>query len=218
MRLQQRSFSGPSFRPSPVTELESGLQLFMVATSWGEPDASARVISRIKDYMQMSADPDATVVGAKAEEVIRLDARMRSGAMLANDLLFQTDNTQEYKSAVELAFVSVQKNMLHWVQIGCPHILIASDKGLEPICYTPDWSWQLRQSSPLLGAALGLEKSCQLNCGSYRLTAGQSLVFISRNQLPPNLYSQQDASLDSLSRVLVDDNSDEPFWIAKLEI
>lgn len=218
MRLQQRSFSGPSFRPTPITELEASHNLFMVATSWGEPDASSRVLARIKDFMQMSADPDATVVGAKVEELIRLDARMRSGALLANDLLLQTDNSQEYKSAVELALVSVQKNMLHWVQIGCPHILIASDKGLEPVCYTPDWSWQLHQSSPLMGAALGLEKACQLNCGSYRLTPGQSLIFISRNQLPPHLYSQQDMSLDSLSRVLVDDNSDEPFWIAKLEL
>lgn len=218
MRIQQRSYSGPSFRPTPTTDLEAGLNLFMVATSWGEPDASTRVLSRIKDFMLMSADPDKTIIGSKVDDLIRIDTRMRTSAMLANDLLLQTDNSQEYKSGVELAIVSVQKNMLYWVQIGCPHILIASGKGLEPICYTPDWSCQLHQSSPLPGAALGLDKACQLNCGSYRLTPGQCLIFISRKQLPPHLYSHQDVSLDSLSRILVDDNSDEPFWIAKLEL
>jgi serine/threonine protein phosphatase PrpC len=173
MRFEQRSYSGPSFRPTPVTNYEKSSELLLVATAWGEPDAGKIATDKIKEFLQMSEDPEATIARGHQETQVRIESRMRTAAMMVNELLYKTENSQEYKAAVELAMISIEKNMLHWVQIGAPHILLAGPRGLEPICYTPDWSWQLGQSAPLLGQALGLEKTCHLNCGSYRLLPGQ---------------------------------------------
>ena len=217
MRLIQRSFSGPSFRPSPLTHFEKSSDLLVVATAWGEPDTAQVVTNKIKEFMQMSEDPEATIVGGHAEGLAKIENRMRSSALLANELIYQTENAQEYRAAVEIAMICVNKNMLHWVQIGSPHILLATGKGLEPICYTPDWSWQMHQTVPLLGQALGLDKTCHLNCGSYRLSPGQKIVLISRSQLPSYLYGQQVSDLDSISHILIEDNSEMPFWAAVIE-
>ena len=217
MRFNQRSYSGPSFRPTPIAHYEKNSDLLMVATAWGEPDAASLVMNKIKEFMQMSEDPESTIVGGHHEGLVRIENRMRSGAMLANELLYKSENNQEYRAAVELAMLSISKNMLHWVQVGAPHILLATAKGLEPICYTPDWSWQMQQSVPLLGQALGLEKTCHLNCGSYRLSPGQKIVLISRSQLPSHLYAQSATDLESISRILVEDNSEAPFWAAVVE-
>lgn len=218
MNLRQRSYSGPSFRPSPLVVQEKIPRVVIVATAWGEPDAAQKSVDRIQEFLQMSEDPEATVIGANNQELSRIENRMRAGAMLANEIIMKTDNSQEYKSAVELAMIGLEKNMLHWVQIGCPHILLSSPKGLEPICYSPDWSWQMQQPSPLVGQALGLERSCHLNCGSYRLSAGQSVILISRSQLPAGIYALPDPDIDSVSRVLIDDDPNAAFWIATIQL
>jgi hypothetical protein len=143
--------------------------------------------------------------------------RLRSAALLANDHIFLKENAKAYEGAVEIALISIQNRSLSWAQLGAPHVLLRNEQGYQPICYTPDWSWQLKQRSPMVSKALGLERNCYLNCGNCRVEKSDQLFLISRSNLPSPIYSLQESSLESVSKVLIDQDQQAPFWIGHLQ-
>lgn len=220
MDFTQRSYSGHTFRPRPLLEEDRNSQTYMIATSWGAPEHSHKVIDLIKEHLRFSEDGDSTKVGTFIQGLTDEGNRLRAAATVANEYLYTKENSTEYSAAVEVALISVRKKVLSWVQIGNPHLVLSTSRGLEPLCYSPDWSWQLQQSSPLLGKALGLERNCNLNCGSYRLSGqgNEKLLLIARSSIPGSLYALKNVDLSTCSQVLVEDNSDAPFWVGILNL
>lgn len=220
MDLVQRSYSGHSFRPRPLVEENPATQTFIVVTSWGAPEHSQKVADLIKEHMNLSEDADSTNVGTFVQGLTDEGNRLRAAAQIANQYLYKNENSREYSAAVELALISVRRKVLSWVQIGNPHLILSTPKGIEPLCYSPDWSWQLQQSSPLVGKALGLERTCNLNCGSYRLQGegDEKLMLIARSAVPGNLYTLKKIDLMMSSQLLVEDNSEAPFWLGILDL
>ncbi|PIS11324.1 MAG: hypothetical protein COT73_04605 [Bdellovibrio sp. CG10_big_fil_rev_8_21_14_0_10_47_8] len=217
MKIDQRSYSGPAFRPSPMVLEEKLTETLLIATSWGESNHAQITLDLVKDFLLLSQDPDATTLGMSPEGSDPLLAKIHAGLVRANETLFQRENSQEYLAAVEFAAISVEHGVLSWIQIGAPHLLIINEKGLQPVCYSPDLAAQWGQLSPLLARGLGLERVCPVNSGTYRLKKGDHVVLVSRSDLPANFYQQQAADLSSLSQSLIDDNSEMPFWIAICE-
>ncbi len=217
MTIQQRSYSGKCFRPKPLIGFDEQSQSTLVVTSWNAPEPAAKVFQMLKDFLVTSSDPDATVAGPYVEGLGPTANRLRNAASLANENLFQNENRTEYVAGVELAAFSVHKNMLSWVQIGAPHLILSNETGFQPLCYTPDGAWQMQQDTPLLCQALGIEKSVYFNCGNYRLHGEEQLVLISRSQIPSELYTShihnKTEQIEILSQILVNDRSEMPFWI-----
>lgn len=213
MDFLERSYSGHAFRPRPLIELEKTSNTLIVATSWGTTEHSEKVIEVIKAQLVMSSEPDATRVGTSVGNLSDEGQKLRSAAMFANDELLLKDNSREFVAAVEIALISVQKNILSWVQLGTPHILLSNKSGFQPLCYTPDWSWQMQQSSPIVSKALGLERHSYMNCGDFRIKGDEQILLVSRSALPAGLYAVKEPDLNSCSQVLVEDNSESPFWI-----
>lgn len=213
LKLDQRSYSGKCFRPKPLVEVEPQSNTTLVVTSWNSADPGARVMQLMKDFLVLTGDPEATSAGSYIEGLGPMANRLRSAALLANENLYVNDNRSEYVAGVEMAAVSVQNNIMSWVQIGAPHLLVVNEKGFQPLCYTPDWAWQIQQDTPLLCQGLGLEKTVNLHCGSYRLQGGEKLVLISRSQIPSALYGVKKVELDRLAQTLASDEPETPFWI-----
>ncbi len=217
MSLAQRSYSGKCFRPKPLVGFDEQSQSTLVVTSWNSPEPANKVFQMLKDFLVTSSDPDATVAGPYIEGLGPTANRLRNAAILANENLFLNENRTEYVAGVELAVFSVHKDILSWVQIGAPHLILSSAQGFQPLCYTPDGAWQMQQDTPLLSHGLGIEKSVYFNCGNYRLQGEEQLVMISRSQIPSNLYAnnihKKANQIDILSQVLVEDRPETPFWI-----
>lgn len=219
MKSSQRSYSGPSFRPTPTVHFDASLNLLLIATSWGQAQSAKVVIDKITEFLNKTEDPDATVIRSRDSVTGTLDQKLKAAVLSANRTIFEIENSQKYESAVELVAIMINKNTLFWVQVGCPHILLKSSPySLEPISYFPDWSIQLNQKSPLLVSGLGLQSQVNLNSGSYRFVSGQEIFLISRSQLPGVLYSSHDLTVEGLSRILIDDNPDSAFWISQIQL
>jgi len=218
MDLVQRSYSGHTFRPRPLIEIEKSTNTIIIATSWGTPEHAQTVIELIKEQLTTSHQPEATRVGNFVEGLSEESNRLRAAASIANDQLYLRENSKQYTAAVEIALISVHKKNLNWVQLGTPHLILSGDEGFQPLSYTPDWSWQLQQSSPLVSKALGLERNSYFNCGSYRLKGDEKLFLIARSAVPSLLYSQESPDLKSCAEVLVEDNADAPFWLGVLDL
>lgn len=218
MVFSQRFFSGKSFLPKPLIEIEKNSNTLIVATSWGAPDLAKTTVEIIKEQLgSISHDTEVTRVTKFIEGLSEEGNRLRSAALFANEHLFLRENAKDYAGAVEIALISIQNRSLSWAQLGAPHVLLRNDQGYQPICYTPDWSWQLKQTSPLVSKALGLERNCYLNCGNCRMEKSDQIFLISRSNLPPQLYSQAADDVESVSRILVDDDPESPFWIGHLQ-
>jgi hypothetical protein len=217
MIFKQRFYSGQNFLPKPVVDIEKTTNTLIVATPWGSPELARSAIHMIKDQIgTVSEETEITRVTQVIEGLSDEGNQLRSAAMFTNENIFLRDNAKEYTGGVELALISVQNQFLSWVQIGTPHVLLRNDRGFHPICYTPDWSWQLKQKAPLVSKALGMERSCYLNCGTHRFEKQDHIFLISRSTLPAQIYGFENSDLDSLSKVLIDNDPDTPFWIAQL--
>ncbi len=217
MDFRQRFFSGQNFLPRPVIDIEKRTNTLIVVTPWGSPDIARTAIDVIKEQMAASGDETAVTRVSRYIEGLSEEANhLRSAALFANDHLFLRANGKEYTGAAEIALITIRNQYLSWVQLGAPHILLCNDRGYQPVCYTPDWSWQLRQSAPLVSKALGLERGCYLNCGTHRFDRNDQIFLISRSTLPPTLYASPQANLEELSRLLVEENAEAPFWMGQL--
>jgi hypothetical protein len=212
--MEQRSYSGKNHRPSPILSVETETQSLLVLTAWGE-DTSPRVSEILRDFLLTTASPDATRVGRADVELADPLQRLRTAVDFGNEALFTQDNRTEWTSAVELAVLSAQRQTLSWVQVGAPHILLWSpETRFQPLCYTPDWASQIQQGAPLVCQALGLQKFCQVNSGKYRLKGNETVVLVSRSSLPGTFFAADQCDLQSLSRLLIEDSEETPFWIA----
>ncbi|MEZ0392381.1 MAG: hypothetical protein ACAH59_09210 [Pseudobdellovibrionaceae bacterium] len=213
MDFFQRSYSGHSFRPRPLIEEDKSTNTLIVATSWGGSEHAQLVVDTIKEQLIVSEDTQATRINSGHQGLSEEANLLRQAATLANERLYLRENNREYSAAVEIALITVQKETLHWAQLGTPHLLLSGNQGFQPLCYSPDWSWQLQQSSPLVSKALGLDRQCYLNCGSYKLQGNEKLLMICRSAVPGTLYQIQSPDLTTCSQALVEDNSNAPFWL-----
>lgn len=214
--FQQRSYSGKSFRPKPIIEQPDSENL-VVLTPWGAPEYANQVLSSIKDFLEMSQEAEATVVASGTQLYSSFANRMRSAALMANENLYLNANKSEYLSAVELLALSKQDDLVSWVHIGAPHLFLQDHRSIQPLCYTLDWAWQTDQKSPLLCHGLGVERSVNLNCGTYRVSNSCQFIMISRSYVPASFYTLQDVNLEEVSRVLIEDDPEMPFWLGLLK-
>lgn len=218
MQLRERSYSGQVFRPKPLIDVESKPGTFIVATSWGAPEHAEKVVQKVNDFLSLASEPDATSMGTYIEGIGTFANRLRSAALLANESLYSKENRTEYLAGVELTAFVVHNNNLSWVQVGTPHLLLNTRKGLQPLSYSPDWAWQLGVDSPLLCYGLGLEPHCQIQCGSVKVESMDKIVLVSRSSIPGVFYAQQNVELSDMSQVLVEDSPETPFWLGIIDL
>lgn len=216
MELAQRFYSGPSFRPRPLVEKLPAQSTLIVATSWGEPEHAQKVVDFIREHLVQSVSPEATRIGPYVADLSERTNQMRSAVLFANEQLHLKENSKEYRSAVEIALIHFDKKVLSWVQVGNPHLILKTLRGLQPLATQPDWSWQMQQDTPLVCKALGLERTCYPHCGSHRLMQDEQLVLVSRSSVPSKFYALENVNIAACSSALVEDQSEAPFWIGIL--
>lgn len=218
MDFRQRFFSGKNFLPKPQIDVEKNSNTLIIATPWGSADLAQLAIGIIKEQLSsIQNETEVTRVTKFIEGLSDEGNRLRSAALIANERLFLKENEKQYVGAVEIALLSIHNRSLSWAQLGAPHVLLRNEQGYQPLCYTPDWSWQLKQQAPLVSKALGLERNCYLNCGNNHVEKSDQVFLISRKNLPPQVYSHQESSLESVSKLLIDQEPETPFWIGQLQ-
>lgn len=218
MKFEERSYSGKNFRPKPVVVFDSKMASLIVATSWGEKSDAERVAQIFSDALNVSDQSEVTSPYGYIGTISTRANQMRTAAIMANDFLYREVNRSEYSSCVEVLSLVLEKNVLSWLYVGAPHVILYHQQKCHPLVYNYDLPAQFNCSIPLPTQCLGVEPTVQLNASSVMLKGNSDIVLLSRSTIPGSLFSQKNPTIHSLSTDLVKDNENSPFWLGQLSI
>lgn len=218
MQLEERSYAGRFFRPKPQILKSENPDTVMIVTSWGEKDESDRVVQIFKDQLRLDTPSDQAEPYGLIESLSSKANQLRVAALMANDVLFNEANKSEFVCALEFLGLVYDGGILSWVQIGAPQVVLKIRDQIQPLVSQVDMSWQYQQESPLLSQALGLQSTCQLNCGSLHVPDEAELFLISRHALSPQIFTQPALTLSIMTDILVKDSNQAPFWSGHLQL
>ncbi|MGZ3768818.1 MAG: hypothetical protein ACXVCP_04935 [Bdellovibrio sp.] len=221
MRLKERSYSTKILRPKPNIHVEEDGSLIVITTSWGQPEHAQRVLEEIVKYVNASkSDVEVTspfeFLACLTDEVNYL----RTGILIANDVLYRGENKAEYFSGVEVLALFKRKSQIAWAQIGCPSLFIQRAHGnLQPLSIGLDLSSEITNINnpfpPLPSQLLGLEPSCHMQCGHTHVGPEDKLVLLASSSIANTLWTKraEEVQMEAITKSMVQENPETPFWL-----
>lgn len=225
MKIQARSYSSKLFRPKPHVHLEDDGSLLVIATSWGQPEHAALVADEIVKYVTAArGDVEVTSPFEIVPALSREANHLRIGTLIANEILYRGENKAQYLSGVEVLAVGRQGTQLAWAQVGAPHLLLRRQgRPLVPLATSFDHSFELslagQHESPLPSRLLGVDPSCHISSGDLQVSENDLLVLLASSMVPPALWTVSGPyDLQILTKHLVENDPDAPFWLALIDL
>ncbi len=150
---------------------------------------------------------------------------LRIAIKLANDTIYNEDNKSEYTSGIELFVLAKQPHQIVWAQIGYPYLFLdRPERNLISMGSQLDLSSEFTKDrhtlAPLPAKLLGVETSSDFTVETFKPSARDRMILISRSGVPPEVFSisAKDRTVDGLSRIMSNDNSQLPFWLGILDL
>jgi hypothetical protein len=228
MNIQERSFSGKTFRPIPKSYLSGNKKLITVITPWGQEAMSTQEVfeSIETQYSLLSEDIESTHPFPKKISLTPTENNMGTSVTLTNEKIFNKINTAEYSMGFELFFATIVNNILTFIQIGQPLILI--DRPHQHLCSIGqiiDPSLNILKNkntinTPLPHQLLGIHEDISFHPLFFHFQPEDRLILLNRNTIPTPWFTlkREERTLDNLSQQAAKDNPTAPFWLAILEL
>lgn len=224
--MDSRSFSGKYQRPAPEFHVEEDGSFGAVITPWGPRSSIKRAIETLSDFiLSAKNDMEATSPFQKLTCLSGAANTLRAAVMLTNDILHREENKNEYVSGVEAFVFSYVGGEVSFVQVGQPQVLLwRENQSLTFLSPHMDLSQEWTQSSatlaPLPNNLLGIHRTTNFQVISFKPQPGDRFILLSRTRVPASILQLHPSqiTLDSMSKLLSQDNKDEPFWISILPI
>ena len=227
MKIQERSFSGKIFQPTPQYYLSSNKQLITVITPWGQEAASPKeVFDTIEtQYNFFSEDKDSTHPFSKLISLNSIENDMRTTVIQTNQSVFNNINQEEYSMGFELFFATIVGNIFTVIQIGQPFVLIDRPyQFLQNMGHTVSNSFGSTKKTqtplpPLPHHLLGIHEDISFHPFFFRLQLSDRLILVNRDTIPSKWFTlkREDRTLENLSQQAAEDNPDLPFWLAVID-
>lgn len=216
MQLQERSYTnGHFFRPKPVIIERPESHLLVIATPWGPVEAAQQVAETVVAQFEILSNGENALPIENFPSLSPAANRLRAGVLAANQELYRNDNAKLLKSAVELTVLHYEHDVLSWVHVGGPHLILEAGGQVHPLAYEPDLS-SLAQDGPLFSQALGMDPQLPLHLGSQRLMTDARLLMVARSTLPPRLFQGEALQMEEILNELLNENAESPFWCGLL--
>jgi hypothetical protein len=224
MNLKHRSYGGKVFRPTPFIHEDNNL--LVVASCWGPGDQTPTVVNEVVKYVT-AAMGDVEVTSPFEYLTCLSDQAnyLRIATLLANDLVFRGENRNEFVSGYELTVLLKSDKQLSWAQVGGPHILVGRQhRSLMPLTCQLDASNEMDSKlalPPMPVRLLGLEASCQIDCGDVKFNPGDQLVIAAASRLPKSIFLENDPAklnLEKVTKWMIQESPESPFWLGLLDL
>lgn len=225
MKLLERSYSTKMLRPKPFIHSEEDGSLIVLATSWGQPEHAQRVLSEVVKYVN-AAKSDVEVTSPFEFLTCLTDEvnNLRTGVLIANDILYRGENKNEYFSGVELLVLFKKGSQIAWAQVGCPSLFIQrANRNLHPLSVGFDFSTELVHQNetlpPLPSQLLGLDPTCFVQCGHTHVNSDDQLILLASSSVATSLWgkSSQEIDMESITRSMIQENPEAPFWLGLVQ-
>jgi len=223
MRLDSRSYGGKKFRPAPITHLDSDSGLFLCVTPWGQQEVAEVVVESIKSFCAIAnEDTEVTVPYEKKPNLDRFGNVLRMAVIMASEKINKDFNKKSYSAGFEIFAGIHQKNQWTYVCCGQPSLVFMRlEVGALPVHSSLDLNVKLSAkilTDPLPNHLLGLGQRPPILFSSQSLSKGDRFALVSRSYIPNDFFAMpfHKRTLDSLSQVMAQDNTDIPFWLGLL--
>ena len=227
MQIQERSFSGKIFRPKPHCYLSSNKKLLTVLTPWGQEATDPKnVFENLENlYSRLSEDTESTHPFPKLLSLSATENNMRTSVMQVNQDIFNSINQEEYAMGFELSFIAIVENIVAFIQIGQPFILIdRPNQPLNSLGQVMDVSLnnfvQDKTLPPLPYQLMGIHSDISFSSFFFRFHPEDKLILLSHSHIPTPWFNlkRQDRTLDQLSQLAVQENAHKPFWLSIVDL
>ncbi|MBK8201987.1 MAG: hypothetical protein IPK68_06600 [Bdellovibrionales bacterium] len=224
MKLVERSYNGRFSRPRPEIFIEEQSGLLIIATPWGSRNAARKAIQAITEFFLAAKDDiEVTSPFQKLTCLSSIANSLRTAVMLANDLVYQEENRDEYLSSLELFAAAVSANELSFVQLGHPQVFLDRN-GYPPITsgsladLSLDFSRNGNVLPPLPSALLGVHSTSALNIRTIRVNKEDRLLLVSHSFMPSSFFNLgfEERSIEKISSIISKQSPQEPFWVGQV--
>lgn len=225
MKFEERSYGGRLFRPRPEVEFSAEDGFLSISTPWGSRDSSQRLNESIRDhFLSARRDKESTSPFDRLSCLSSIANDLRISMKLANDMLYQEYNREEYTAADEILALATDGNEVVWGQLGLPAVFLdRPNTDLIPLSSSSDLSTELSEANfrlpPLPAKMIGVEIHTDFEMHSLKLRPQEGLIFLSRSFLPKSIFDLDygSRSIENISKICAEDHQDLPFWVARLD-
>jgi hypothetical protein len=228
--IKERAYKGDTYRPQPEVFYEGEGNLCVIATPWGPRSTAEKAIQVIADFFMSSlGDQELTSPFAKMSCLSVSANHLRTAVMMANDMIYQEENKDEYVTGLEICVLAISGSELTYLQVGHPTLLFArSGQPLQILGPSTDLSFDHMSKSesgelycppPLPSELLGLHTTSNPHIRSIRLQPKDQIFMLSRSYIPRELFlmKENELHIEGISHTLVKENSTVPFWVGEMK-
>lgn len=177
MKVLTRSANHVHQLPSTQVYQQLNNQLTVFLRTWGSSEYNQKVIDEITHYLSTTqADIEVTTPFDYLESLSSLANRTRVALLLAHDLLYKTDNRNEYLVGFECMVLFKNKKEIAWSSVGRFTLSKIQNQRLNTILAM---GTDLDDETLLPVQLMGLEKEITVVSGSIGVTGETKLVVAS---------------------------------------
>lgn len=231
MKCQDRSYIGQNMRPKTIVFTGLDGRLLIAATPWGDPDLLKDFFESIEGFLSTAlADADATSPFGVLDCVDSLTNQLRIALLLANERLYRVVNSTEYTFGVETLVLFKQQHQISWARVGGLGMVLVNPTQSKPqklntICLSSTLDHEFQSLDPKQNLAplpietLGMNSSCNLQFGSFRLKEGDQLLLVSGAELLKPLVCDKDFEFDfqKITQKIIKNQPQSSFWLAQID-
>ena len=219
--FKQQSFNGKSFRPRPEVLFDQEQNMLIIVTSWGAKSSAKKAAELIRELYLTSKTDDEVTSPFEYLTCISPEANhLRKAIMMTNDQLYQDDNRDEYVTGVELLALVQTERFVVWTQIGQPQLIIYRADGVSFGFGSPtDLQVKIAQVGldPLPSQLLGTASTSHFSLNEIKVKSGDQLFAVSRAVAPIQVHSESKIEFEDLTKSLVEQDPNAPFWVGAVE-
>ena len=177
-------------------------------------------------YNFLSEDKESTHPFPKLMSLTFIENDMRTTVIQINQNIFDKINQHEYAMGFELFFATVMGNVLTFIQIGQPMVLIDQPHQYlrsightvtPPVHYKTD---KKNSPPPLPCQLLGIYEDISFHPSFFRFQSEDRLILLNRDRVPAKWFylKREERTVDKLSQLAAEDNPYMPFWLGIIDL
>lgn len=226
MNINDRSYGGKLFRPTPEIYINEDQNLFVMATPWGATEVAKDFIEILTSQFRTSMeDLDKTMTtNSGAQDFMSFEEnRLRMAIIAAHEDILEKYNEETISAGVEVLCFFKSEQKVSWFVVGAPFMgLKRDDKFLplhHPVDLSFDFSTKEKSLPPLPKNLLGVQSYISLESGSFRSQKDDEMILISRSYIPHEIFNMVNAemTIENATLAMAKENENQPFWIGSLK-
>jgi hypothetical protein len=226
IKILEQSYQSNFFYPRPEVHFDAENGLCIVAFPWGSRSVAKKTIEYIIDFFHSTQnDQEVTSPFEKLASLSPMANNIRVALMLANDMIYKEENSEELLTGLEVAVIAQDQSQIVIGQIGAPSIYLA--RGVSPLVNISSY-FDLSASAiatntnlrtpPLPATLLGTHANALVTLNSFKPQTADKIILSTLNTVPTDLnqVAKSNYSFKNLVDHLVNKQPDQGFWLGQI--